>query len=245
VLKRLYNKLNEKWFYPILLMIVGFILSFFILQIPREIAFTSSIIIVYASILIALIFSAIRLIRKDYLKGSIQTILTLIIAVIYAGYFSFFLMFYPYDFFAENLKIPDNIKFEKPINLNDNINSQPKILEITYPTFLLYDGFQPGIYEYEIFLNKIEKGTVYLKVYEITKNEILSEDAIKENSKINVYNPSNELRKFKLKEDFTVYEGDWNQFYGSRIEVWFQPENNSEKPRKLFSKNYIIQGWQR
>ncbi|MCW3161796.1 hypothetical protein OH806_11030 [Chryseobacterium sp. WLa1L2M3] len=179
------------------------------------------------------------------MKGIFQTILTLLISVVYAGYFSFFLLFYPYDFFADNLKIPQNIKFEKPINLNENLSSELKIPNINTPTFLLYDGFQPGIYQYEIFINKIEKGTAYLKVYEITKNEKLSEKDIEEKSKINIYNPTNKLMKFKLKDDFTVYEGDWNQFYGSRIEVWFKPENKSEKERKLFSKNYIIQGWQR
>ncbi|MFV0188266.1 hypothetical protein OBK20_12995 [Empedobacter falsenii] len=245
MIKRLYSKLNEKWFYPIILMIIGLILSFLILQIPIEIAFNSSVIIVYVSIIIALIFAVIRLIKKDYLKGLIQTIVTLVISFIYAGYFSFFLMFYPYDFFAEGLKIPENVKFEKPINLNENINSDSKITTVSTPTFLLYDGFQPGIYQYEIFINKIEKGTAYLKIYEITKNEILSEKDIEQKSQIKIYNPTNELMKFKLKDDFTVYEGDWNQFYGSRIEVWFKPENKSENERKLFSKNYIIQGWQR
>ncbi|WP_264743738.1 hypothetical protein [Chryseobacterium oryctis] len=237
--------MNEKWYYPIILMIIGFVLSYFLLQIPKELAFNTSIIIVYVSIIFALIFSIIRLFKKDYLKGIFQTILTLLISVVYAGYFSFFLLFYPYDFFADNLKIPQNIKFEKPINLNENLSSELKIPNINTPTFLLYDGFQPGIYQYEIFINKIEKGTAYLKVYEITKNEKLSEKDIEEKSKINIYNPTNKLMKFKLKDDFTVYEGDWNQFYGSRIEVWFKPENKSEKERKLFSKNYIIQGWQR
>lgn len=226
-------------------MIIGFILSFLILQIQKEIAFNSSIIIVYISIILALIFAVIRLIKKDYLKGTIQTILTLGISFVYAGYFSFFLMFYPYDFFADSLKIPENIKFEKPINLNESINSNAKISSVSTPTFLLYDGFQPGIYQYEIYINEIEKGYTYIKVYEITNNELLSGDDIKQKSKIIVENSTNELKKFKLKDDFTVYEGDWGQFYGSRIEVWFQPENKNEKDRKLFSKNYIIQGWQR
>lgn len=226
-------------------MIIGFVLSFFILQIPKEFAFNTSIIIVYISLILGWVFSVIRLIKKDYIKGIIQTIITLLISFVYVGYFSFFLMFYPYDFFAENLKIPPNIKFERPINLNGNLSSDLKTPNITDQTFLLYDGFQPGIYQYEIFINKIEKGTAYLKIYEITKNEILSENTIEKQSKISIYNPTNKLIKFKLKDDFTVYEGDWEQYYGSRIEVWFKPENKSEKERKLFSKNYIIQGWQR
>ena len=104
---------------------------------------------------------------------------------------------------------------------------------------------QGGIYTYEVYLNKIEKGIVYLKIYEITKNEILSKNGIERESQIVVENLSNEIKKLKLKDDFTVFEGNWGQFYGSRIEVWFRPENKNEKERKLFSKNYIIQGWER
>ncbi len=147
-------------------------------------------------------------------------------------------MFYPYDFFASNLKIPNNIKFEKPIGVNETFT-------VNKANLILYDGMQPGIYQYEIYLDKIEKGSIYLKIYEITSNKILSENDIYKRSKIEVYNPTNELTKFKLKDDFTIYEGDWGQYYGSRIEVWFKSENRNIKDRKLFSKNYIIQGWQR
>ena len=76
-------------------------------------------------------------------------------------------------------------------------------------------------------------------------NQILSEKQRNKKSRIPVYNPTDDLKKFKIEYDFMVHEGDWDEFYGSRIEVWFQPENRNLKERKLFSKNYIIQGWQR
>ena len=224
-------------------MFCGFAITYFLLQIPLEIAYNSSIIIFFISILIPLVLGITRLIKKDFLKGILQIFSTIIFGGFALSFLSFFLMFYPHDFFAEDTKIPENIKLEKPVSLNENAKN--KIVEINTPNFILYDGLQGGIYTYEVYLNKIEKGIVYLKIYEITKNEILSKNGIERESQIVVENLSNEIKKLKLKDDFTVFEGNWGQFYGSRIEVWFRPENKNEKERKLFSKNYIIQGWER
>ena len=245
MLKELYKKLNESWIYPILIMFGGFVITYFLLQVPKEIAYNLSIIIFFISILIPLVFGIVKLFKKEFLAGGMLTLSSLIIGGFAFFFLSFMLMFYPYDFFADDLEIPQNIKFEKPINLNENLSSDLKTQRVSSPTFLLYDGIQGGIYQYEVYLNKIEKGIVYLKIYEITQNEILSENGIERESKISVFNPTNELKKFKLKDDFTVFEGNWDQYYGSKIEVWFKPENKAQKERKLFSKNYIIQGWQR
>lgn len=224
-------------------MFIGFLITYFLLQIPIEIAYNSSIIIFFISIAIPLILGIIRIFKKEYLNGTLQTLSSLIFGGAGFMFLSFILMFYPYDFFADNLKIPENIKFEKPITLNQN--SKYQNIKSSKTDLILLDGLQGGIYKFKIFLPKIEKGKVYLKIYEITKNEILSEDDIKRRSEIEVYNPTNEIKEFEPKDDFFVYEGDWDQFYGSRIEVWFRPEDNPKKERKLFSKNYIIQGWQR
>jgi hypothetical protein len=42
-----------------------------------------------------------------------------------------------------------------------------------------------------------------------------------------------------------ILEGDWGQFYGARIEVWFKPDDINKPERKLMIKNYIVQGWMR
>ncbi len=224
-------------------MIIGFVITFFGLQIPNEIAFNISLGIFYASFLFSLVFAIMRLFKKDYLKGTLQIAGTLIIGGVSFLFLSLFLFLYPFDFFADNLTVPKNVEFQKPIPLyqNDTVKSE----KVYNTDFILYDGMQPGIYKYDIYLNQIEKGKVYLKVYEITQNQILSEEDIENSSSIDVYNPTPELKKFKLKDDFTVYEGNWDQFYGSRIEVWFKPNSMNRPERKLLTKNYIIQGWQR
>ncbi|WP_126651044.1 hypothetical protein [Chryseobacterium aureum] len=171
----------------------------------------------------------------------LQILSTGILALLTYGYFSFALMFYPYDFFAEGLEIPHHIKFEKPLKFDDEKDR----INMSQQDIILYDYFQPGIYKYDLFFNKIEKGKVYLKIFEITNNQILSERSIKKKSQIEVENKTDELRRFELKDEFTIFEGDWGQFYGARIEVWFQPADTSQPEKKIMTKNYIVQGWMR
>ncbi|MCJ7932160.1 MAG: hypothetical protein MUW56_00595 [Chryseobacterium sp.] len=51
------------------------------------------------------------------------------------------------------------------------------------------------------------------------------------------------MKRFELKDSFAVYEGDWGEFYGSRIEVWFIPDDVNKPERKIITKNAIIQEW--
>jgi len=163
---------------------------------------------------------------------------------------SFFIDQITPDTFALNLTIPKNIKIDNPINMDfdDNFNSKKpdsitnKLVENT--EFQLYNSFQPGLYEFDFWTGKIESGTIYLKVFEITQNEQLSSKEIIRKSSIKVFNPSDSIKKFSPKDDFTIYEGDWAQPYAARFEVWFKPENGKAE-RKLFSKNYKIEGWMR
>lgn len=232
---------NEKWYNSVLACIVIAFICFFGFSIFSRCVLYICCFLPFIFLLTAFVLGIVRIIRKEYLEGFLQILSTGALAVITYGYFSFALMFYPYDFFAEGLKIPENIKFEKPLKFNDEkdrVNAHQQDI-------ILYDYFQPGIYKYDLFLNKIEKGKVYLKIFEITKNQKLSERSIKNKSQIEVENKTEELKRFELKDDFIIYEGDWGQFYGSRIEVWFKPDDGKKSERKLITKNYIVQGWMR
>ena len=145
-----------------------------------------------------------------------------------------FLMFYSTDFFADDLEIPKNIKFEKPKDEIDTLTIQKE------NTFEIKNGSQPGIYEYYFLFNPKEKGKLYLKAFEITQNIPLSEERIKEKTIIEI-TPNDSLQLFH--NEFIIYEGDWGKFYGSKISVYFKPDNKPEQ--KLIDKNYIVEGWMR
>ncbi|PWN61059.1 hypothetical protein C1634_013430 [Chryseobacterium viscerum] len=179
--------------------------------------------------------------KKDEFKNGLwQCLLSFMMFFVIGGLFAFCPPKSPYKAYNNDIKNPKNAKFSMPLKL---FSDEKELVEVTQPDVLIYDYLQPGSYKYDVFLNKIEKGKVYLKVYDFNTNRILSEKEIKKQSMRNVFNPNDELKEFSSDEkDFTVKEGDWGDYYGSRVEVWFQPEDSNQPERKLIEKNYIIQG---
>ena len=108
----------------------------------------------------------------------------------------------------------------------------------------MYNSFQPGLYEYDIWINSKERGIAYLKAYEITKNIELSSDRLKKRSSIRIEKTNDSIVRFGTKDIFTIYEGDWGKPYAARFELWFKPDNGGAE-RKIIEKNYKIEGWQR
>ncbi|RKE87503.1 hypothetical protein [Epilithonimonas arachidiradicis] len=145
-----------------------------------------------------------------------------------------FLMFYSNDFFADDLEIPKNIKFEKPKFEIDTLTIRE------HNTLEIKNDSQPGIYEYYFWYKPSKKGELYVKASEITQNIPLSKQQIKEKSLIKV-KPNDNLQLFH--KIFTIYEGDWGKPYGSKISVYFKPDNKPEQ--KLIEKNYMVEGWMR
>ncbi len=169
--------------------------------------------------------------------------------------YSFALLFVgPYfdgtDRWADNLTIPDNIQIEIPVELhyNGHLNrNKPDSItnrQVTEIDFQLYNSFQPGLYEYDFWVGKIESGIIYLKAFEITQEYALSTHKLPARSSIKIHNTTDKIQKFGTTSHFTIYEGDWGKPYAARFEVWFKPDNGGNE-RKLLTKNYKIEGWKR
>ena len=151
------------------------------------------------------------------------------------------------DKFADNLKIPTNIQIDNPIDISTKYKKKPErriYRKIEKTELMLYNDFQPGMYKYLFWSNKIEKGTIYLKAYEITQNYKLSEYDLRKKSTVDIFNPTDSIMCFESKSHFTIYEGDWDKPYAARFEVWYMPDNGGQE-RKLLEKNFKIEGWQR
>lgn len=108
----------------------------------------------------------------------------------------------------------------------------------------LWNSFQPGLYDSEIWVNPGEHGMIYLKAFEVTKNYPLSVDSLKEYSNEWVGWSDNPNELFFSNTHFTIYEGDWGKPYAARFEVWFVPDSGALE-RKLLEKIFKIEGWQR
>jgi len=200
--------------------------------------------------LIVLLVSLIyQLVIKDK-QAAVYTGLTFgatLIVVIFYGIFLALVGFMDEkDGYADDLKIPNNIKLNIPLEMGFEGELRDSLSNIRKSDidFQLYNSFQPGLYEYDVWINKIEQGTIYLKAFEITQDDQLSEDELLEKSSLKVYNDSDSLKVFGTTDLFTIYEGDWGKPYAARFELWFKPANGGQK-RKLLEKNYKIEGWMR
>lgn len=148
------------------------------------------------------------------------------------------------DKWADNLEIPKNIVLTNPIDLTYIISHDDSVRNIkkNKPDLQIYNSTQKGIYQYDFWVGKIDKGTIYLKAFEITQEKALSKKALKEKSEIVILNESDSIMKFGTNKDFMIYEGDWGKPYAARFEVWHKSETN-EQEKKIFEKNFKIEGW--
>ncbi len=238
----------EKWWLPIIFLVITCAL-FGLSEILNSHFFGSiSILLSGIGLLSILISSIYQLFNKKWFAGIISFIIfggTICLFIFY--FISVFLVtqLKP-DTFADNLTIPSDISIDMPLNLDFNGQRPDSIIDIKVvkTDFQLYNSFQPGLYEYDFWTKNIEKGIIYLKAFEITKEYALSTSSLSERSSVEINNPTDTIMVFGTNSDFTIYEGEWGKPYAARFEVWFNPDNG-DKEHKIFEKNYIIEGWMR
>ena len=235
-MKKLLSDYCTKWYIPVLVAGLLGIACIFILSIRSEITFYIALGLPFSALLISGILGLIKLFKEQYIYGILQIISTVAVTIAGILFISFYLLFYPYDYYADGLKIPTKIKIETPLgSYTDNFEKQTD--------FKLYNGEQPGIYTYDISIGKTAKGTIFLKAYEVTENDPLSVSGLERESAISVKR-SDTIIHYRLKEDFTIHEGDWGHPYAARFEMWFR-DSITGKETKLVQKNYKIEGWMR
>jgi len=240
--------LFDKWWPPILFWVisVGLVITSGSI---RSNTFGNFSFILFGIGLLGLIASSVfQLFKRRWVKGILTGLLfsgTVIACIIYV-FLVFFIETVDGDKWADNLTIPIGIQMDIPVNLTTNGSRPDNMVSVakTSDDFQLFNSFQPGLYEYDFWTRKIGSGTIYLKGYEITQEYALSTDRLPERTSVKVYNSTDSIMKFGTKSHFTIYEGDWGKPYAARFEVWFKPDSGG-KERRLFQKNYKIEGWMR
>jgi hypothetical protein len=114
-------------------------------------------------------------------------------------------------------------------------------IDSTY--YQIENGIQPGIYRIKAGLRTKEKGTVYIKAYNVATNERLSAQRMTPRTTRELGWSENGTAIFPYESELTVYEGDWANEYKARFEIWFRSTAGTEI--KLMEKERIINGWQR
>mgnify|MGYP006278411737 CR=1 FL=1 len=217
------------WWIPI----VGFFVAIGIFLLgtlfERDWIIDLSLIVLFLNIIGTIISSVVQIvIRKWYF------IFPQLGVAAFLFYYTVIIFTYsPPDYYGVNKEIPENIDFSEPLD------SLPSTKDFDAHDLILISYAQPGIYKYYTDYQPKEIGHFYIKAFEITTNDRLSGDRMKERSRIEI----NKIDSQLVEGEFTIYEGNWGDKYGSRIELWYQPSNGQEY--KVEERNYIIEGWQR
>ena len=161
-----------------------------------------------------------------------------------------------YDGFGKKHKIPEELKYNLPLGYTDEnghkdafdfSNNTPDIAEIDSlnpDTYLqIWNDSQGGRYKYSFYYGPLPQGEIFLRCFEVTQNIPLSEKAISEQSAVKIGKTSI-FHQLVYKQGFTIYEGDWEDYYPARIEVWHRNASTGEET-KLLEKIYRVEGWMR
>ena len=145
------------------------------------------------------------------------------------------------DHFGKQHPIPEGLEYQLPLNSSFEQEPVDSLDDRTY--LQLWNGYQGGLYEYDFYYPYLPAGDIFLRCYEVTKEIPLSEDRLPEASKVSVDSTSF-FTQLVDKQEFTIYEGEWGDYYAARIEVWFRNAGTGEE-RKLLEKVYRVEGWMR
>jgi ABC-type multidrug transport system fused ATPase/permease subunit len=247
-MKNLFKWGFDKWWRPIFFLSVC-CLTFGLSEIFRNRTFGNiAFLFVELGLVVVLVSSIYLFTQKKWLTGlfSLGVFGGTIVAFVFYAIALFWMEQERPDEWAKNLKIPTNIQLDNPVDIGFDEQKPDSITNrvVKQTDFQLYNSFQPGLYEFDFWTNQIESGTIYLKAFEITQEYALSTDRLPKRSSVKVSNPTDRIQKFGTTSHFTIYEGDWEQPYAARFEVWFKPDNGGQE-RKLLNKNYKIEGWMR
>ena len=167
-----------------------------------------------------------------YILPALLVLLVILLILLWGGTGS--------DSFGKDHPVPDGLECSLPLAED----SQPAVDSLDSSTWLsVWNDVQGGIYKYDFCYGALPAGEIFLRCYEVTGNIPLSTDRIEERSKVTTDSTS-AFSRLVNHQQFTIYEGDWDDYYAARIEVWFR-DAATKQGRKLMEKVYRVEGWMR
>lgn len=228
------------WTLPILLCVLMLGLMFLFTTVPS--VFESIVGILLLLVVIALPVSwVILLVNKKWWQCLLSLGLSVIIVIWLWIPLVMGAMSGP-DGFGRKHRIPDGLEYSLPFDFESG--QEVSIDSLDSKTYLqVWNSFQGGIYKYDFYYPALPSGEVFLRCYEVTKNIQLSEDRLPERSTVSI-NATSSFSQVVEQKEFKIYEGDWEDYYAARIEVWFR-DAETKQEKKLCEKVYRVEGWMR
>ena len=210
--------------------------------------------------LLMIVTFVVALIKKQYKNAIRIGIMGVLIALLSCIWFVFVGMAEgACDPFGRLHPIPADMQYLEPENNYSAYGSglREDSLTIERGILLIDESPQPGMYKYQAYVPPMsDSGYVYLKLYEATSDFPSSKNNIKYNTTLDV-TPSDSSRIYRMRDDrpevfgrshghfFTIREGVWGDYYAARVELWFQPIDETREPQLLMTRIYKVQGWSR
>jgi len=242
------------WAFPISLAALMFILTLLFSTVPT--VFEDIVCVLLALTFIGLVVSWVfLLINKQWRKFLTSLSFSCLIVLLFGFLLAMVSLSSP-DGFGRIHKIPEGMVYNLPLGYTNENNHKdafgysdntPDVAEIDSlnpDTYLqIWNDFQGGMYKYSFYYGPLPQGEIFLRCYEVTKNVRLSEYEIAERSNVKI-DTTHTFRQLVYKKGFTIYEGDWEDYYAARIEVWHKNASTGEET-KLLEKIYRVEGWMR
>ena len=151
------------------------------------------------------------------------------------------------DGFGKKHPIPDGLDYNLPIERTEsdylrNTFSSVDVDSLDVSSFLQVWG-DGGVYYYDFYYGALPAGEVFLRCYEVTENYQLSKDRLPNETTVQIEAVSS-FSKLVEKNMFVISEGDWDDYYAARFEVWYRDGKTGEE-KKLLEKVYRVEGYMR
>ena len=193
---------------------------------------------------VGIVISWVLLIKNKKWRESIVSFICSMVIIIAFTFISAIMALYGplTDNFGKNHSIPEGQDYSIPYEMEFRQMESADSLNID--SYLqIQNDIQGGMYLYDFYYGALPAGEIYLKCYEVTENLPLSEERILEASKVSIEH-STSFKQLVSKQKFTIYEGEWGDYYAARIEVWHR-DADTQHEQKLYEKVYRVEGWMR
>lgn len=229
--------INYWWVVPFFMVLQMLVILFVMIQIPGGWAEDVAFVMWLVAAIIELVLLGLLLYHKEW-KRFFFSIVVIMGIVVVLPFVSLIAMSAP-DGFARHHPIPEGMELNIPLG-----DGEATIDSNNVDSFLqIWNGDQGGIYEYDFYYPQLSAGTIFLRCFEAGKNEPLSEDRLLRSSSVGNTAVMG-FSKVVEKQQFTIYEGDWGEYYAVRVEVWHRDSISCEET-KLMEKIYRMEGWMR
>lgn len=193
---------------------------------------------------VGIVISWVLLIKNKKWRESIVSFICSMVIIIAFTFISAIMALYGplTDNFGKNHSIPEGQDYSIPYDMESR--QMERADSLNTDTYLqIQNDYQGGIYLYDFYYGALPAGEIYLKCYEVTENLPLSEERILEASKVSIER-STSFTQLVSRQRFTIFEGEWGDYYAARIEVWHR-DADTQQEQKLYEKVYRVEGWMR